>query len=104
MNLDKWNSLSPENQKAIEAINEKYFTEVAMGLWDKQNEAAMKWAVEDQGVQEIKLTDEEAERWINLVQPIQDEFVANLDAKGLEGRQVMDTVLELADKYNKEYQ
>lgn len=104
MNLDKWNSLSPENQAAIEKVNEKYFTEVAMGLWDKQNEAAMKWAVEEQGVQEIKLTEEETDRWIKLVRPIQDEFVADMDAKGLAGRQIMDTVLELADKYNKEYQ
>ncbi|TYO97025.1 TRAP transporter substrate-binding protein [Desulfallas thermosapovorans] len=104
MNLDKWNSLSPENQEAIEAVNEKYFKEVAMGLWDRQNEAALQWAVEEQGVHEIKLTGEETERWMKLVQPIQDEYVANLEAKGLDGRQVMDTVLNLADKYNQEYQ
>ncbi len=104
MNLDKWNSLSPENQKAIEEVNEKFFTEVAMGLWDKQNEDAMEWAVKEQGVQEIKLSDEETDRWIKLVQPIQNEFVDNMDAKGFSGRQIMDTVIELADKYNKEYQ
>jgi len=103
MNQDKWNSLSQENQKAIEIVNEKYFTEVAMGLWDKQNEAAMKWAVEEQGIQEIKLTTEETDRWIKLVQPIQDEFIASMDAKGLSGRQIMETVMELAGKYNKEY-
>lgn len=103
MNLDKWNSLSPETQKAIEEVNNKYFEEVAMGLWDKQNEAALKWAIEENGMQEIKLSDEEAGRWIELVEPIQDQFVAKMNQQGLQGQQIMDTVKALADQYNKEY-
>lgn len=103
MNLDKWNSLSPDVQKAIEEVNKKYFDEVAAGLWDKQNEAALKWALGEKGMKEIKLSDEEANRWITLVKPIQDEFVANMNAKGLNGQQIMDTVKSLATKYNAEY-
>jgi len=104
MNLDKWNSLSPDVQKAIEAVNEKYFAEVAMGLWDKQNESALKWAVEEMGQEVITLPEEEAARWISLVKPIQDEFVAKMDARGLRGQEILDTVKELAGKYNKEYE
>ena len=100
MNLDKWNSLSPEVQKAIEGVNEKFFEEVAAGLWDKQNEAALKWAVETTGMEVITLSEEEAELWISLVKPIQDEFVSNMKAKGLDGEQILDTVKQLADKYN----
>lgn len=103
MNLDKWNSLPPETQKAIEAVNNKYFEEVAIGLWDKQNEAALKWAIEQKGMKEIKLTGEETQQWIKLVTPVQDEFVAKMNEKGLQGQQIMDTVKKLADKYNKEY-
>ena len=103
MNLDKWNSLPPETQKAIEAVNNKYFEEVAMGLWDKQNEAALKWAIGEKGMKEIKLADEEAAQWIKLVMPIQAEFVAKMKEKGFQGQQIMDTVKTLADKYNKEY-
>ncbi|WP_313885499.1 TRAP transporter substrate-binding protein [Desulfallas sp. Bu1-1] len=103
MNLDKWNALSPEVQQAIEKVNEKYFEEVAMGLWDKQNEAALKWAVEETGMKVINLSDEETQRWIKLVEPIQEEFVAKMDAKGLNGREILNTVKELADKYNQEY-
>jgi len=103
MNLDKWNSLPPDIQKAIEEVNEKYFEEVAMGLWDKQNEAALKWAVEEMGMEVITLPGEEAARWKELVRPIQEEFVAKMDEKGLPGQEILDTVKELADKYNKEY-
>jgi len=103
INLDKWNSLPPETQKAIEAVNQKFFDEVAMGLWDKQNESALKWAIEQKGMKEIKLSEDEAGRWIKLVMPIQNEFVAKMNEKGFKGQQIMDTVKALADKYNKEY-
>jgi TRAP-type C4-dicarboxylate transport system substrate-binding protein len=104
MNLDKWNSLTPEAQKAIEGVNEKYFEEVAAGLWDKQNETALKWAVETTGMEEITLPKEEADRWIALVKPIQDEFVNNMKTNGLDGEQILGTVKQLADKYNQQYQ
>ncbi len=104
MNLDQWNSLSPDVQKAIEEVNEKYFQEVAMGLWDKQNESALKWAVEEMGMEVITLAEEEKERWIERVKPIQDQFVAKMNEKGLNGQEILDTVKSLAEKYNQEYQ
>lgn len=101
MNLDKWNSLDEETKKAIETVSEKYFNEVACGLWDKQNETAWKWAVEQEGMQEITLTEEEAAKWIKLIEPIQDEFVTAMDQQGFEGQKILDTVKALADKYAK---
>jgi TRAP-type C4-dicarboxylate transport system substrate-binding protein len=103
MNLDKWNSLPPDIQKSIEEVNNKFFEEVAIGLWDKQNEAALKWAVEEKGMKVIKLPEEEANRWKELVRPIQDEFVKNMNEKGFQGQQILDAVKGLADKYNQEY-
>jgi len=104
MNLDKWNSLSPDVQQAILDVNEQYFQDVAMGLWDKQNEDAIKWAVEEKGNQIIHLSDEEAAKWINLVKPIQDDFVARMNEKGFKGQEILDTVKNLADQYNREDQ
>jgi len=104
MNLDKWNSLDPEIQRAIEEVNEKYFNEVAMGLWDKQNEAALNGAIKENGMEIIQLSPEEKDKWISLVKPIQEEFVAQMDDKGLEGQEILDTIQDLADRYNREYQ
>lgn len=103
MNLDEWNALSPDIQAAIEEVNERYFEEVAMGLWDKQNEAALKWAVEETGMEVIDLSEEEAAKWISIITPIQDEFVARMNEKGLDGQDILDTVKELAEQYNQEY-
>lgn len=103
MNLDKWNSLDAETQKAIEKVNEKFFKEVAAGLWDKQNEEALKWAVDEKGMELIQLPADEAQRWIELVKPIQDDFVKRMDKQGFEGAQILNTAKTLADKYNKEF-
>jgi len=103
MNLNKWNSLSPDVQKAIEKVNEEYFEKVAMGLWDKQNEAALKWAVETKGMKVITLPKEESDRWIALVKPIQDEYVTSMKDKGINGQEILDKVKQLAEKYNEEY-
>lgn len=102
MNLDKWNSLSSEDQKAIEAVNEKFFNEVAAGLWDKQNEAALKYAVDENGMEVINLSKEEQDKWINLVNSIQDDYVTQMNEKEQSGQEILDTVKNLADKYNTE--
>jgi TRAP-type C4-dicarboxylate transport system substrate-binding protein len=103
MNLDKWNSLSPEIQKAIEKVNEEYHNQIAMGLWDKQNEAALKWAVEEMGMEVIELSEDEMALWISKVEPIQMEYVEEMNGKGLNGQEILDTVKKLADEYNKDY-
>jgi len=103
INIDKWNSIDPKDQEAIETINEKFFNEVAMNLWDKQNEAALKFALDEKGMEEIRLSQEEEEKWISLVQPIQDDYAAAMDQQGLNGQEILETVKKLADKYNEEF-
>lgn len=103
MNLDKWNSLDPKDQKAIEGVNEKFFEEVAMGLWDKQNEAALHYATE-KGMEVITLSPEEQDKWISIIKPIQDDFVAQMNQKGEPGQEILAKVKDLADQYNKEYE
>jgi TRAP-type C4-dicarboxylate transport system substrate-binding protein len=84
-------------------VNEKYFTEVGMSLWDKQNESALKYAIDENGMEVINLSPEEEETWIKLIEPIQDEFVVKMNDAGQPGQEILDTVKELADKYNKQY-
>lgn len=100
MNIDEWNALSPEIQETIEEINEKFFDEVAAGLWDMQNDEAIEWAVEEMGQEVIELSEEEANKWIELIQPIQDDFIDKMDKNGFDGEEIMDTVKDLADKYD----
>lgn len=103
MNLDVWNSLPPEIQKTIEEVNEKLFAEVGASLWDGMNESALKFAVEETGMEVLELSPEEFERWRALVMPIQDRFVEDLETRGLPGREFMDMIIELSEKFNALY-
>lgn len=103
MNKDKWNSLSAEDQKIILDITAKHFKNTAIGLWDMQNEAALKYAVGEKGMQVIELPEQEKQRWIQLVTPIQQSYVERINKMGLNGQKILDEVKALAEKYNKQY-
>jgi TRAP-type C4-dicarboxylate transport system substrate-binding protein len=100
MNLDKWNSLPADIQKAITDTTEKFHEEVGIGLWDEQNETALEWAVNEEKMEITELSAEETARWIQAVEPMIDKYVSE---KGEAGQKAIDTVKRLAEKYNKEY-
>jgi len=99
INTDKWNKISEKDQKAILEINDTFFNEVACGLWDKQNEAAFSFAVKEKGMEVFELSAEETALWINLVKPVQDDFVSKMNSQGFNGREILNTVQRLSDKY-----
>ncbi|MDD3363469.1 MAG: TRAP transporter substrate-binding protein [Syntrophomonas sp.] len=103
MNNDKWNSLSPEVQKTVQELTEKYFDQVGIGLWDKQNEAAMNGAIKQNNMEIISLPQAEVDHWVNLVAPVQQDYVARMNKLGFKGQDVLNQVKAMADKYNKEY-
>lgn len=103
-NNDTWNSLDPEDQQIIESINEEYFEQVGAGLWDSQNEDALKWATEEEGIEVITLSEEETDLWKSFLKPIQDEFVNKMQEQDIEGQEILDAVIQKSEEYNAEYQ
>ncbi len=103
MNLDKWNSLTTEQQKIVENMSEKTFEEIGLALWDSQNEVALDWAVKETGLEVIELTQEESNKWISNLEPIKQDYITEMNNKGLNGQEIMDKVKGLADKYNDVY-
>jgi TRAP-type C4-dicarboxylate transport system substrate-binding protein len=104
MNQQKWDSLEPDVQQAIEKVTEEYFEEVGISLWDQQNEAAKNGAIKENGMEIITLSPEEADRWITLVEPVQQDFVSRMNKQGLNGQEILDKVKALADKYNQQFE
>ncbi|NLM10538.1 MAG: TRAP transporter substrate-binding protein [Clostridiaceae bacterium] len=100
MNLDKWNSIPEELQDIIVDTTLKFQDEVGIGLWDRQNEDALKWAIEEEGMEVIDLSDEEMARWIKAVEPMLDKYI---EEKGETGSKAVDIAKRLAEKYNKVY-
>ena len=103
MNLDVWNSIPDHLQETITVATEEFFNEVAIGLWDEQNDSALEFAVNETNQEIIHLSEEETSRWMEMVMPIQDEFIAEMDALGLDGRAALEIVQRHADKYNAVY-
>ncbi len=103
MNADKWNSLSPENQKAIETVSQKYFEQVGAGLWDKQDQEAMNGAIKNNQMEIINLSAQEAARWVKLVEPLQADYVKRIQEMNVNGQEVVDKVKALAAKYNEQF-
>ncbi len=102
MNKAKWNSLSADLQKTITDVTEKYQKDVAAGLWDTQDKDALKYAVEEKGMEIIELTEAEMQLWIEKVAPLQETYLAKLKGLGIETNPLT-TIKTLADKYNKQY-
>jgi TRAP-type C4-dicarboxylate transport system substrate-binding protein len=75
MNLDKWNSLSPEIQKVFEEVSDKY-VKVHGEVWDSTDLEGRKYT-ESLGNEIISLSDEESARWRKAVEPVISDFIAN---------------------------
>lgn len=103
MNQEKWESLGPELQQIMAEVTAQYFEQVGIGLWDKQNQEALDGAIKENGMEIITLPAAETDRWIQLVDPVQQDFVSRMDKLGFDGREILDRVKTLAEKYNQEY-
>jgi len=100
MNLDKWNSLPKDIQKAITDVTEEFHEEVAIGLWDKQNEEALDWAINEQNFKVMELSEEQNAMWKQAIEPMLEKYVND---KGEAGQKAVDIVKRLSEKYNEEY-
>lgn len=102
MNLDKWNSLPADVQKQITDATDKFYAENVPGLFDQINEDGLKATQAKKKVGVIDLSDAETQKWLDAIKPIQDQYVAALKSKGLDGDKILSTAEELAGKYNKQ--
>ena len=68
-----------------------------------QNESAIKFATEECNVEILTLSDEEQARWIELVEPVQEDFLKEMAALGLDGAEALEVAKKLSDKYNAVY-
>jgi TRAP-type C4-dicarboxylate transport system substrate-binding protein len=101
MNKDLWNSLPVDIQNIIEEVNSETFEELASVFSYNSWITGKEYAIE-KGIELITLSDDEQDRWTERLQPLHEEYISELDKKGYPGREMVETVKELADKYNKE--
>lgn len=102
MNKEVWDSFPAEIQEAIQEVNDQAFEE-AIDLFTKLVDAGLDYAIDEHGVEEVYLSAEEEERWIEKLSPLIDEHVEELNSQGLDGQEIMDKIVELSEKYNNEF-
>ena len=96
MNKNKWNSISPENQKIIQDINKEWSVKHGKA-WDAIDEEGKAFFLE-KGKKIITLTPEESARWKKTVQPALFNYAEKLDQKGLNGTEVVNFIIETLKK------
>ncbi|MDD3847553.1 MAG: TRAP transporter substrate-binding protein [Syntrophorhabdaceae bacterium] len=92
MNKSRWNALPPDIQKIIEGINEEWIERQAR-LWDEIDREGREFMTQ-RGNKFIALSKEEDARWAKKVRPVIDEYVKELNAKGLPGEEALKFCLD----------
>jgi TRAP-type C4-dicarboxylate transport system substrate-binding protein len=97
INLDTWNSLSAEYQQIIEEAAAK--VPALQDAQQKELDGEYGQKLADLGVEFFELSDADMARLTDTLIPIREHWVETMEAKGLPGQEVMDTMLELEQKY-----
>ncbi|WP_418317075.1 TRAP transporter substrate-binding protein [Piscinibacter sakaiensis] len=101
MDKKRWDKLPADVQKVIDELAPEMATWTG-NYHDNQNVgAAMKWAADQHKLQVLKLAPDEKARWDAKLKPMEDEWVAEMTAKGLPAAQYMKRMRELRDQFSK---
>lgn len=87
LNKDKWNALSPAEQKAVDKISDEYNEKIGKG-WVAADNGAKKFA-EKKGVTFLKVSNKQIAQTAAKMRPIFDKYVAMTKAKGLPGAEAL---------------
>lgn len=101
MNLQKWNSLLPDIQKAITEVSEQY-CEISIGIWEKNQSESLQ-EVKKLGVEVISLSPEENAKWQEIVKPVMQKYIDSIEAMGLPGKNVFSYIMERTEYWDKKY-
>ncbi len=100
MNRKRYESMPADLRQILDETTAaaKGYWEQSGVAWDRNDENARK-SLTDAKHEVITLSDAERERWVKAATPIDEKWVADLEKRGLPGRQLLDEARALARKY-----
>jgi TRAP-type C4-dicarboxylate transport system substrate-binding protein len=101
MNLGKYNSLPADVKKAFDKVNDGFLVKCGK-IWDSHQKEGMDYGV-TKGLEIIKIPPEEGNRWLEVLKPMQDEYIAKMKAKGLPGEEMLNFAKAKAAEYSKKF-
>lgn len=97
MNKDKWESMPPDIQKVFEEIAPECLSK-DIELWDAAEDRARNFGLEH-GMKFFQPTSEMTQALSLARQPLYDDYVKNTKEKGLPGKEFLDELIRLTNKY-----
>jgi TRAP-type C4-dicarboxylate transport system substrate-binding protein len=101
MNKNVWNSLPADVQQALDGMIE-WTTDLHDSFFAQAEIDLIPQLEEEFGIEFITPSQEELARWDELDKPVWDEFAADLESKGLPGKELVADYIELEKKYSSE--
>jgi TRAP-type C4-dicarboxylate transport system substrate-binding protein len=98
MNQKSWDAQTPEVQKVLTDLSGDWAVDFTGKAWDKFDNEAEAEVKAKHGVEYITLSANEMARWKKLLAPIKNEYAAELEAKKLPGKKVLDALNNMAEK------
>ncbi|MDA9207711.1 TRAP transporter substrate-binding protein [Octadecabacter sp.] len=83
MNQAKWDSLTPDQQAAIDSVTGEALARMAGQMWDRADEAGIE-AMADQTTI-TPATDDQMAAWTEALQPVVDAKIAEVSEAGIDG-------------------
>ncbi|HEX6707135.1 MAG TPA: TRAP transporter substrate-binding protein [Albitalea sp.] len=100
MNQAKYDGLPPDLKAVIDKNSGAMLSATAGKIWDESQAPGRKPAV-DRGNTFYRLTGAELDNWIKASHPLYDDWVSDMDKRGLPGKQMLQDAQDLIAKYKK---
>jgi TRAP-type C4-dicarboxylate transport system substrate-binding protein len=100
MNQAKYDSLPADLKKVIDANAGAAYAQSIGKIWDGSQAAGRK-AAQDRGNTFTMIPASELDNWVKAAAPLYDDFVSDMDKKGLPGKQMLQDARDLLVKYKK---
>ena len=100
MNPAKYNSLPPQLKKVIDRNSGLEASKWAGRVWDTGTAPARKIAQDRHSTFNV-LTDSEYKRWVKATEPVNEEWIKEVGARGANGRALLNEARALLKKYDK---
>jgi TRAP-type C4-dicarboxylate transport system substrate-binding protein len=99
MNQAKYDSLPADLKAIIDKNSGPELSQTIGRYWDEATAVGQKSA-RDRGNTFIQVSAQETDRWIAASASLQDDWVADMDKRGLPGKQMLQDAKDLTKKYN----
>lgn len=98
MSKEKWNTLPDDVQSVIEELGPEMAAFTGQYL-DEHIQQSLEWAQQEEGVEVIALSDDEASRWNEQLAQVNDVILSEVEQEGLPAYAFAERMNELIEEY-----